>query len=481
MITRFVGRCRLPAALVSVMLLGSAARPAAAQSDDATKTKIRELRKQLSDVSWQLTLIRKDLARDASIYEARKASKAALDAYNADHSRWEQAIKTYADARGAVGKAEMAHGKRVRSLIDADVEARGLLTESDRLEALALAVDAKIAARRKAMESTGAIAARKKAWTDAQTRAVEARKAYEKALKDVLASDPQMKQLSRDRSAKWRDYQRVRGRLNAVKRLLLMGRGPLLARRAYDSAVAAEKKTYRAKLTSPDGGKALKVVESLGPKLGALRGQLGLVRRKINDVASVKAAKAAWDRARTAAQNGYKSYAKVRDDEAARDAGAASLLRQLKQAKDAKRRAEITRELAPHRTRAERTERVIRARRAYEDLARQETAKRDAFYVTRSGLVAADPAGRKILAEIKRISATYDPAARTLGGYRNAANKDPAVIAAREKVVLARAKLVQVNAAYNKALDAKVAARPEAKKLLAQRKQLEAKLKALTK
>lgn len=143
MITRFAGRCRLPVAMVSVMLLGSVARPAAAQSDDATKIKIRQLQEQLHNVSWQLTLIRRDLARDASIYEARKASVAAVDTYNADRSRWDQAIKTYADARGAVGKAEMAHGKRVRSLINADVEARGLLKESDRLEALARAVDAK--------------------------------------------------------------------------------------------------------------------------------------------------------------------------------------------------------------------------------------------------------------------------------------------------------------------------------------------------
>lgn len=480
MITRFVGRCWLPAAMVSVMLLGSAARPAAAQSD-ATKSKIRELQEQLRNVSWQLTLIRRDLARDASIYEARKASVAALAAYGTDRSRWEQATSTYAAARGAVGKAKMAHGKRVRSLINADVEARGLLTESERLEALARAVDAKIAVRRKAMESTGAVAARKKAWTDAQARVVETRKAYEKALKDALASDPQMKQLSRDRSAKWRDYGQVRGRLNVVKRLLVMGRGPLLAQRAYDSAVASEKKTYRAKLTSPDGGKTLKIVESLGPKLGALRGQLGLIYRKINETAPVKAAKVAWDRARTAAQNGYKNYVKARDGEAAKDASAAALLRQLKQAKDPKQRAEITRKLLPHRARANQTEKVIRVRKVYHDLMGQETAKRDAFNTTRSGLVAADPDGRKILAEIKRISTTYDPAAKTLGGYRNAANKDPGVIAAREKVVLARAKLVRVNAAYNKALDARVAARPEAKKLLAQRKQLEAKLKALTK
>lgn len=475
---RFINWTRAAGPLAAALLLGWIAGPAGAQSDDA---QIKKLRERLGIVADQLGRIGKDLRRDAAIHNARKAAAAAYDAYIAAAKPREQAWKTYNEAQKALGKAKMQHGKRARSLIEADAEASGLLKESERLEALARAVDARIARRRKALEAAGPVAAAKKAWTDAQARVVEARKAYQQALKGKLLSDPQMKQFNKERGEKWRRFQDVRVKLNGIKRLLLMGRGPLSAQRAYQAAVRAEKETYRAKLVAPDGGKALKVVESLGPKLGALGGRLGPVYGKINDTALVKAAKAAWDRARAPAQDAGKAYQKARSDAIAEDREGAALLRQLKQTKDPKRRAEITRDLAPHRRRADKAEKVIRARKAYQDLSRQDAAKRIAYYTKRNELVAADPEGGKLLAKIKQIRSEYDPANTKLGGFRAKANKDPDVVAARKKVSETWTKMIEANAAYEKALTAKIAARPEGKKLLQEKARLEARLKALTK
>lgn len=459
---------RVARAMTALLLCGWAAETARGD----VKQEIQKLRARLARIRQRLNVIRGDLARDAAIHNKRKvlqdAGAAALEARKGSD-----------DAREALQAAEGGQRQAMRRLLEADPLAKDLLAKARELEAGAKDVQTRLDARRKALEADEELVAAKKAWQQAQAQAAVARAAYQKALREKPLADPQAKELTRQWQERWAEYRQVRAKVDRIKTLLHMGNAVLEAQRALDAAIRKDEELYLAKQAEPDGGEAMKTVQTLSPKIGVARRDLGVVQGKIDATDEVKAAKAEWDRARPAVAAAQKAHERIRDEKIAADNDGAALLLEWKTA-DAPARRKLAPKLNALRAKVAKDPEVLDALEGSRVAAKHEADKRDAYYKTRADALAADPKGAELLATIKDLQAKLTPAGRKLGGYRAAAAKAPEVLAARKDIQTRRAELQKLRAAYEQALLEKIAAYPEAKKLLEEQTELEAKLKELS-
>lgn len=407
---RYASSCARTAGLVAIAgVFLSGAVMVAAPKEDQAKERVQKLQAELRSIEQRLGQIRADVERAPAIFEARRAADQAWR-----HS--EKSRKDAEEARRVLGQAEMSYGRGVRQQLAADAEAGPLLSQSKELEAKAKAAEKERQLRLKALEGDDEIVAARKAMMAAQDRAAKARTAYDKALRDKQASDPEARKIGEELGLRWRTLNEVRGKLDHIRSLIRIGQEALDAERAYVKAVETEKRTFRAKLIAPDEGKTLETVEKLGPQKDATERDVNDLRMQVEASAEMLAAKKEWTVATAAVHEAQKV----------------------------------------------------------------EQAKRDAWFKKRSDMMAAAPGGADLLARQKDLRAKVDPARQRLGKFNQQANQDAEVLAARKAIVDRRADMERIRREYDRSLQQKMAEYEEAKKLLEAKERIQTELKELT-
>ena len=457
----------------AALLLGGLAARAGAQSDQA-KQQIEKLQIRLRAVDRQLAGIRDQVTADPEIARASKA----LDKAREAAAKAQQAV---AEARKALANVTKQQEQKHRRRLEADKEANRLLDKYKQLASQADKAKGKVQERREQLESDKDVAAAKEAWDTARRKEKQAREAYRKVSRAKASADPRIKKLQDARQAKQAESRGVKRRLDRIERPLRRGGGALAAQRAYDRAVEAEKKVRKAKFAPPGGDKSAKTIEALAPERKAVDRRLGAIRRKIDSRPEVAKARKQSGAARTAAGKAEKAYRKTYDAKIAANKERAKLLAQLKKAKEGKARAAINKKLRSLRRKVREDKDVVEARKARDTARKAGLAKRQAYDKLRRDALADDPKAGDLAKRSKALQAKLNPAYRKLSAIRAKAEKDPAVVEARKKVVARKAAMNGLRSDYYDGIRARIAKYPEGKKLLDQRQQLLDEIRQLRK
>ena len=453
----------------AVAIVGIVAVEARAKDDKAT-VELKKRQVSLRTVDRQLRRIRTEVTADPAI---TKASQIAAKAREVAKKANQDALK----AKQAVAKLIKAQEAKNRRSLAADRQAKGLMVKRERLESTARQVEAKIKQRRKELESDKDVVKAKKAVDAVREKEKQARQAYQKALRDKASGDAEIKKLQAANRVTWGEYRTLGRELSKIKGLMSRSKAALDAQRAYERAVAAERKISKAKRDSQESTVSAKTVKALGPELRKVDSALRAISTKADADAEVVRAKKDSAAATNAVVRAEKTYRKLSDAKVAADKDGAKLLAALKKAKDSKARAAIEKKLSPIRRKVRKDKEVAGARAARDAARKVESTKRTAYRKVKAKAIADSPKVADLQKRAKSLRAKLTPAYKVVSAARKKAEKDPALIKAGNEVIARRTAVNKLRQAHNDGIQAKIARNPEGKKLIAERRRLQGQIK----
>jgi len=453
----------------AVAIVGIVAVEALAKEDKAAVEQ-KKRQASLRTIDRRLSRIRAAVTADPAITKARLAAAKAREAAN---KAYQDSVK----AQQAVTKLIKAREEKDRRDLAADTRAKSLMDKRRRLESTARQVEAKIKQRRKELESDKDVVKAKKAADAAREKREQARQAYQKALRDKVSGDAEIKKLQAANRVTWGEYSTLGRELSQIRSLMSRGEAALDAQRAYERAVAAEKKITKAKRDSQESSASAKTVKALGPELRKVDSALRAISTEADADAGVVRAKKDSAAATNAVVKAEKAYRKAIDAKIAADKDGAKLLAALKKAKDSKARREIEKKLSPIRRKVRKDKDVAKARAARDAARKAERTKRTAYRKARAKVIADNPKAADLEKRAKDLRAKLTPAYNDIYAARRKAEKDPDLVKARKEVIARRAVVAKLRQAYNDGIQAKIARDPEGKKLLAERRRLQGEIK----
>jgi chromosome segregation ATPase len=292
-----------------------------------------------------------------------------------------------------------------------------------------------------------------------------------------IEADADAVKLRADMEKARRERDRIGGELNGLRNWLMQPGEIIAAEQAVTQTQADFTKAVEAAVAADaEVQKLTAVVTKLAPQRKELDAKVKAAREKAEKSEESLALKKTLDDADKAAEEKRVAHAKLVEGKMAADADAVKLADDLKAAKEAPARQEIEAKIKAILAKVNESEDVKAAKTARDEVFAPRDLARKAYQEKLTALFTADTTAVEADGNLRELG----QAEGQLQKLRRDIEQGEAVKALREALAAARTKLAETRASVTEQAQAAVATTDEGAKLVKEKAELDAKIKALT-
>ena len=442
--------------LVAVLVTGVGISAVAQDAADAKKQELQKLRDRVRQIDGQIGGMATFYTRDAAVVELDKTR----------------------------GQAAAAFDAEINKRLKANEKGAGLLTEKPTADRKVSDMEAQWRALEAKLEASAEVTAARKQVEDIRKKAEDARRLVDDETRKVTAvitqkieADAEAVKLRADMEKARRERDRIGGELNGLRNWLVQPAEIIAAEQAVTQAQADFTKAVEAAAAADaEVQKLTAIVTKLAPQRKELDAKVKAAKEKAEKSEEALALKKTLDDADKAAEEKRVAKDKFVEGKMAADANAVKLAADLKEAKEAPARQEIEAKIKAILTTVNEGEDVKAAKAARDEAFAARDLARKAYQEKLAALFTADTTAVEADGKLRELGQSEGQ----LQKLRRDIEQGETVKAPREALAAARTKLAETRASVTEKAQAAVATTDEGAKLVKEKAELDAKIKALT-